>query len=125
MTVLSQTRSKDKAKGFAPSGRYSYIHLLLQFAADWKVDLPWVRSRITALRSSTDFAHLMRDIITNDKSVMRWAAHPNARAILWDIMKVLDYAWSAVFRHTTDRQQLTLEYLADALQSLKDQTRTA
>lgn len=125
MTVLSPTRSKDKAKGFAPSGRYSYIHLLLQFAADWKVDLPWVRSRITALRSSTDFAHLMRDIITTDQSAMRWTAHPNARAILWDIINVLDHAWTAVLRHAPDRQQLTLEYLADALQSLKDQTRTA
>lgn len=124
MTVLSPTDPKHALKGFAPKGRYSYLSLLMQFATDWDADLPDVQSRIAKLHSEADFAHLFRDIITGSKVASSWAAHPNARALLWQVYEALGAAWVNVLRHAPDRQQLTLEYLADALSSFKEVTRT-
>lgn len=124
MTVLSPTNPKQALVGFAQKGRYSYLSLLMQFAADWDTDLPDVQGRIAKLRSEADIAHLFRDIITGSKVGSRWAAHPNARAILWEAFEALGNAWDNVLRHAPDCQQLTLEYLADALSSFKQATRT-
>lgn len=124
MSVLSHTKTTTAAKGFVPSGRYSYVAMLLQFVADWNVDLPWIIARIDQLKTSVDLASLFRDIITADKRGSRWASHPNARDILWTIMSTLSTAWECVLRHAPDRAQLTLEYLVDALDRLKTATRT-
>jgi hypothetical protein len=125
MTVLSPSDPKQALAGFVPKGRYSYLDLLMQFAADWNADLPEVQARIAKLRSDADFAQLFRDIITADRIGSRWVAHPNARILLWVSFQALSTAWVNVLRHAPDCQQLTLEYLADALAAFKQATRTA
>lgn len=123
MTVLSQPDPKDALKHFSSKGRYSYIQLLLQFAADWNVDLAWVRSRIAKLHTNIDLALLFRDIITKEETAQTWATHPNARDILWVVMNDLNTAWENVLSAAPDREQLTLEYLSDALDRFKTATR--
>jgi len=123
MTVLSKSNPKDVLKGFAPKGRYSYTAILLQLACDWDVDLPWVRERITQLQTSADIAQLFRDIITAKEGGLAWATHPNARDVLWNILKDLNTAWENVLKGAPGRDQLTLEYLVDALTHFKRATR--
>ena len=125
MRVLSKPDPKDALRGFATKGRYSYIQLLLQFAGDWDVDLPWVRARIAALHTATDCAVLFRDILTAKNGGRRWATHPDARDLLWVFMKDLAAAWENVLSHDPDKNQLTLEYLADALDRFKQATSTS
>ncbi|MEJ8563288.1 hypothetical protein QTO30_20095 [Yoonia sp. GPGPB17] len=122
MTVLSKTDPKDVTEGFAAKGRYSFPRLLLQFAGDWDVDLQWVRERVSQLQTGAHIAQLFRDIITAKDGGMAWATHPNARDILWNILRGLNAAWENVLQHAPDRNQLTLEYLVDALTHFKRAT---
>lgn len=124
LTVLFSANPKNALKGFAPKGRYSYVSLLLYFAADWKVDLPWVQTRVREFQTSNDLLVLFRDIITADHTRCGWAEHPDAPQILLNTISEMHDAWNRVLAHAPDRDQLTLEYLADALESFQTASRT-
>lgn len=124
MTVLSLTTGKEATIGFPNQGRYSYITLLLDFI-EWGVDLPWVRARIVGLKTGTDFAELFGEIIVQSKSKSRWCQHPNARHILSHHCETMIAAWDTTLASSPDRNQLTLEYLADALKRFAAKTKHA
>ncbi len=124
MTVLSHASGKEATIGFPINGRYSYITLLLDFI-EWGVDLPWVRARIARLKTGEDFAELFGEIIVQSKSKSRWCQHPSARDILLRHCETLIAAWDNTLAATPDRNQLTLEYLADALKRFANETKHA
>lgn len=121
MTVLPPAKGKAAIKGFPIHGRYSYITLLLDFI-EWGVDLPWVRARIARLKTGEDFAELFGEIIVQSKSKSRWCQHPSARGILLYHCQTLVVAWDNTLAFSPDRNQLTLEYLADALKRFATET---
>lgn len=122
MTVLSPFKGKAAARGFPLKGRYSYISLLFDFA-EWGVDLPWVRMRITQLKTSEDVAVLFRDILVARGRNATWHHHPDARGLMIQQLQTLTQAWDATLMPSPDRDQLTLEYLADALKVFARQTK--
>lgn len=124
MTVLSHASGKEATIGFPIHGRYSYITLLLDFI-EWGVDLPLVLARIARLKTGTDFAKLFGDTIVQSKSKTRWCQHPNARCILLRHCETLITAWDTTLASSPDRNQLTLEYLADALKRFAAETKNA
>lgn len=124
MTVLSPATGKATTLGIPIHGSYSYITLLLDFI-EWGVDLPWVRARIASLKTGEDFAELFGEIIVQSKSKSSWCQHPSARGILLRHCKTLITAWDTTLASSPDRNQLTLEYLADALKRFAAETKHA
>lgn len=124
MTVLSPATGKAATIGFPIHGPYSYITLLLDFI-EWGVDLPWVRARIAQLKTGEDFAELFGEIIVLSKSKSRWCTHPEARGILLRHCETLVTAWDTTLAFSPDRDQLTLDYLADALRRFAQETKIA
>ncbi|MDA7425705.1 hypothetical protein [Thalassococcus lentus] len=124
MTVLSHASGKEATIGFPINGRYSYITLLLDFI-EWGVDLPWVRARIARLKTGEDFAELFGDIIVQSKSKSCWYQHPSARDVLLRHCETLIAAWDTTLASSPDRNQLTLEYMVDALKRFAAETKHA
>ncbi len=125
MTVLSAPPRQRPDAGFAPRGRYSYLNLLFRFALDWYVDLPWVRQRIRQTHSGIEFSKLFRDIITADVRAGVWAQHPQASEAVSAAFRALEKAWTGYLAEQPDRDQLALEYLADALTCFREITSRA
>ena len=123
MTVLSVNTAAQAKTDFASKGRYTYLRLLFLFGLDWYVELNWVRDRIACLSSGIGFATLFRDIITADARASGWAAHAQARDHIWQAYEDCERAWSHVLAASPDRDQLALEYLADALTRFREATR--
>ncbi|MBZ0130804.1 MAG: hypothetical protein K8F59_17035 [Rhodobacteraceae bacterium] len=123
MTVLLTAPMFQQTKGFAPHGRYSYLRMLLMFAGDWHADMPDVRVRIARLETGHDFATLFRDIITGSDTRCSWVRHPQARVHLTTAIDNCITAWDHNLVHMPDRDQSTLDYLADALIAFKQATR--
>ena len=123
MTVLSLAAKAQAQTAFAPKGRYTYLRLLFRFGLDWYVELNWVRGRITRLSSGIGFATLFRDIITADPRASRWAAHAKAGDHLRQAYADCERAWCLVLDPSPDRDQVALEYLADALTRFRDAMR--
>lgn len=124
MTVLSPAKGKAATIGFPIHGPYSYITLLLDFA-EWGVDLTWVRGRIAQLKTGEDFAELFGEIIVQSTSKSRWCKHPQARSILMHHCETLVAAWDTTLAFSPERDQLTLDYLADALRRFAQETKLA
>ena len=124
MNVLLKTRVIVPSISHArDANRFTRLRLMMMFGAEWEVELDDVTERINQLKSGQEFAALFSHVVTASNAKCNWIRKPNCRSYLQDALVLCKASWDNHLRFEEDRQQATLEYLAEALMRFKTQTR--